>query len=100
MNTNQDDTMLSRQSWRLPKPDLDNITVLAHNLPNKPILPWNKFDSPSLDTEAQELKLLLPVALRNYELTWYIIISLLILSSATQFNHKTKVENSQINQPS
>ncbi|MBD2606165.1 hypothetical protein H6G81_16930 [Scytonema hofmannii FACHB-248] len=98
MNTNQDDTMLSRH-WRLPKPDLDNITVLAHNLPNKPILPWNNFDSPWLDTEAQELKLLLRVALRNYELAWYIIIPLLILSSATQSNHKTKVENSQINQP-
>jgi hypothetical protein len=97
MNTNQDDTMLSRQSWRLPKPDLDNITVLAHNLPNKPILPWNKFDSPWLDTEAQELKLLLRVALRNYELAWY-IIALFILSSGTQSSHKTKVENSQINQ--
>jgi len=30
----------------LPKPDPENITVLSHNLPNKPILPWNHFDSP------------------------------------------------------
>jgi len=98
MNTNQDDIMLYRQSWRFPKPDLDNITVLAHNLPNKPILPWNKFDSPWLDAEAQELKLLLRITLRNYKLAWYIIL-LLILSSGTQFSHKIKVENNQINQP-
>ena len=30
---------------KLPDPDLDNITVLTENLPNKPILPWNRYDS-------------------------------------------------------
>jgi len=30
----------------LPEPDTDNITVLSHKLPNKPILPWNHYDSP------------------------------------------------------
>lgn len=30
---------------KLPEPDLDNITVLTENLPNKPILPWNRYDS-------------------------------------------------------
>jgi hypothetical protein len=29
----------------IPDPDLDNITVLTNNLPNKPILPWNRYDS-------------------------------------------------------
>ncbi|MGK7931219.1 MAG: hypothetical protein AB4041_07265 [Microcystaceae cyanobacterium] len=30
----------------LPEPDSDNITVLTDKLPNKPILPWNRYDSP------------------------------------------------------
>ena len=30
---------------KLPDPDLDNITVLTDHLPNKPILPWNRYDS-------------------------------------------------------
>ncbi|AFY77376.1 MAG: hypothetical protein IGR93_05635 [Hydrococcus sp. C42_A2020_068] len=30
----------------LPKPDAENITVLTDKLPNKPILPWNRYDSP------------------------------------------------------
>jgi hypothetical protein len=32
----------------LPKPDVNNITVLTENLPNEPILPWHRFDSPWL----------------------------------------------------
>ena len=31
---------------RLPEPDRDNITVLLHNLPKDPVLPWNHYDSP------------------------------------------------------
>jgi hypothetical protein len=30
----------------LPEPDRDNITVFTNKLPNKPILPWNHYDSP------------------------------------------------------
>ncbi|MEH2416161.1 hypothetical protein [Nostoc sp.] len=39
MNTNQDDTTYSKESLELPKPNLDNITALSHNLPNTPIIP-------------------------------------------------------------
>ncbi|MFZ9736378.1 MAG: hypothetical protein ACO3EZ_00025 [Prochlorotrichaceae cyanobacterium] len=31
---------------RLPEPDPENITVLLHNLPKDPVLPWNRYDSP------------------------------------------------------
>ena len=33
----------------LPEPDPDNITVLTKELPNEPILPWHRFDSPWLE---------------------------------------------------
>lgn len=33
---------------QLPHPDADNITVLTRKLPNEPILPWHRFDSPWL----------------------------------------------------
>ncbi|MCC5614571.1 hypothetical protein LC605_05655 [Nostoc sp. CHAB 5836] len=49
MNTNQDDTKSSQEGLLLPEPDTTNITVLTHNLPNTPIIPWNRFDSPSLN---------------------------------------------------
>ncbi|MDY6782464.1 MAG: hypothetical protein SW833_07930 [Cyanobacteriota bacterium] len=32
--------------FALPQPDPDNITVLTNKLPDKPILPWNRYDSP------------------------------------------------------
>ncbi|MEL6381021.1 MAG: hypothetical protein AAFQ89_00825 [Cyanobacteria bacterium J06626_18] len=35
----------------LPKPDVDNITVLSESLPNEPVLPWHHFDSPWLGQE-------------------------------------------------
>ncbi|MFP4007015.1 MAG: hypothetical protein ACLFV6_03270 [Spirulinaceae cyanobacterium] len=35
----------------LPEPDRDNITVLTNKLPNKPILPWNRYDSPWSEEE-------------------------------------------------
>lgn len=37
----------------LPEPDAENITVLTHKLPNKPILPWNRYDSPWEESEAE-----------------------------------------------
>jgi hypothetical protein len=37
----------------LPQPDADNITVLTDKLPNKPILPWNRYDSPWEDSETE-----------------------------------------------
>ena len=40
----------------LPEPDTDNITVLSHNLPNKPILPWNRYDSLWDETKTDEIK--------------------------------------------
>ena len=36
----------SLENLQLPKPDPENITVFTHNLPNQPILPWNRYDSP------------------------------------------------------
>lgn len=36
---------------KLPEPDLRNITVLTRKLPNNPILPWNHYDSPWLETD-------------------------------------------------
>lgn len=46
----------SAQELRLPEPDPANITVLTKNLPNNPILPWNHFDSPWLEQEAETLE--------------------------------------------
>lgn len=36
---------------KLPKPDFKNMAALSSNLPNKPILPWNHYDSPWLEPE-------------------------------------------------
>ncbi len=38
----------------LPEPDTENITVLTHKLPNKPILPWNRYDSPWEESETED----------------------------------------------
>ena len=47
-NNSEDDSQLetSCSHLELPKPDPENITVFTHNLPNQPILPWNRYDSP------------------------------------------------------
>lgn len=37
----------------LPQPDAENITVLTDKLPNKPILPWNRYDSPWEESAAE-----------------------------------------------
>ena len=39
---------------QLPDPDPDNITVLTGKLPNKPILPWNHYDSPWEEEEEKD----------------------------------------------
>ncbi|MFP5274870.1 hypothetical protein [Coleofasciculus sp.] len=44
----------SGKQLNLPEPDPDNITVLTRNLPNKPILPWNRYDSPWRDPEVEQ----------------------------------------------
>lgn len=38
---------------RLPLPDAENITVLTRELPNEPILPWHRFDSPWIQPESE-----------------------------------------------
>lgn len=43
-------------SLELPEPDADNITVLTSKLPNKPILPWNRYDSPWKRADESEIK--------------------------------------------
>lgn len=60
MNNNQETITSSQQKVQLPEPNADNIAVLAHNLPNKPILPWNHFDSPVINKQVdkREQKLL------------------------------------------
>lgn len=45
------DESLSLDRLSLPKPDMENITVLTKNLPNEPILPWHRFDSPWLERQ-------------------------------------------------
>jgi hypothetical protein len=47
MSDEQNDTALEKRI-RLPEPDVKNITVLTENLPNEPVLPWHRFDSPWL----------------------------------------------------
>ncbi len=49
VSTNSDLEAPSEQQLEhleIPEPDAENITVFTHNLPNKPILPWNHYDSP------------------------------------------------------
>ena len=53
MNSKPVDTIGSGEHLTLPEPDPDNITVLTRNLPNTPILPWNHYDSPWSDPEAE-----------------------------------------------
>jgi hypothetical protein len=53
-NTSQSSEAISSEKIHLPEPDLENITVLTHSLPNKPILPWNRYNSPWDETEVEE----------------------------------------------
>lgn len=51
MNSNTADSPLPEKRVQLPEPDMDNITVLTRELPNEPILPWHRYDSPWLESE-------------------------------------------------
>lgn len=51
MNSNGADPTSTQKRVRLPEPDSENITVLTHELPNEPILPWHHYDSPWLPPE-------------------------------------------------
>jgi hypothetical protein len=51
MTHDQADTATAKKVVRLPKPDIENITVLTRELPNDPILPWNRYDSPWLEED-------------------------------------------------
>jgi hypothetical protein len=53
-SSEQADTSGNHKPIRLPEPDTDNITVLTKELPNDPILPWHRYDSPWLEPEAEE----------------------------------------------
>jgi|GEM_PF-4940031 len=48
------DSVVDPPKTPLPEPDNDNITVLTSKLPNEPILPWNRYDSPWLESESPE----------------------------------------------
>ncbi len=53
MSGEQHNNLLERRVC-LPKPDVNNITVLTQSLPNEPILPWHHYDSPWLEKADQE----------------------------------------------
>lgn len=50
----QSDIVREEKEFVLPEPDPDNITVLTNKLPDTPILPWNRYDSPWRETEGEE----------------------------------------------
>lgn len=52
MSSKPDNKVLD-QRISLPKPDVNNITVLTKNLPNEPVLPWHRYDSPWLERNGQ-----------------------------------------------
>lgn len=54
MNPPIAESPLPQKGVQLPEPDTENITVLTHQLPNEPILPWHHFDSPWLKEEERE----------------------------------------------
>jgi hypothetical protein len=56
-STDQDDGLEQQKPIRLPEPDTNNITVLTKELPNDPILPWHRYDSPWLGGESSESEL-------------------------------------------
>ncbi|MBF2087707.1 MAG: hypothetical protein IGR80_16450 [Synechococcales cyanobacterium K44_A2020_017] len=62
MTHDQADTATAKKVVRLPEPDTENITVLTHELPNEPILPWHRYDSPWLDADGKVLLLDTPDA--------------------------------------
>lgn len=57
----------SEGGFHLPEPDLENLAVLTTHLPNKPILPWNHYDSPWENEENQDLQSMLVESKTNSE---------------------------------
>lgn len=53
MEAKPTDSSVLEKRIRLPEPDMSNITVLTRQLPNEPILPWHRYDSPWLNPEAE-----------------------------------------------
>ncbi|MDB9518967.1 hypothetical protein PN466_18645 [Roseofilum reptotaenium CS-1145] len=51
MSSTADNPNPPKKKVNLPEPDQDNITVLTNKLPKRPILPWNRYDSPWHDPE-------------------------------------------------
>ncbi|GFE69889.1 hypothetical protein [Chroococcus sp. FPU101] len=73
-STSAEDPIIEEKSSiriEIPEPDADNITVLTHKLPNKPILPWNHYDSPweGSETEHENKELPEDNAIDNTTLT-------------------------------
>ena len=54
MDTDQISEAPSDKQISLPEPDTENITVLTKELPNEPILPWHRFDSPWLEGDEKD----------------------------------------------
>jgi hypothetical protein len=54
MEAKPTDSFVLEKRIRLPEPDMSNITVLTRQLPNEPILPWHRYDSPWLHPEVEE----------------------------------------------
>ncbi|MDJ0708684.1 MAG: hypothetical protein QNJ46_35930 [Leptolyngbyaceae cyanobacterium MO_188.B28] len=54
MEADQASEAPSAKQINLPDPDPDNITVLTKELPNEPILPWHRFDSPWLEGDEKD----------------------------------------------
>jgi hypothetical protein len=50
----QPETVQEEEEFALPEPDPDNIAVLTDKLPDTPILPWNRYDSPWREVEGEE----------------------------------------------
>lgn len=58
--SDEQDNKTVEQRICLPKPDVSNITVLTRNLPNEPVLPWHRFDSPWLGPKEGEQSQVVP----------------------------------------
>ncbi|ASC72662.1 uncharacterized protein XM38_036200 [Halomicronema hongdechloris C2206] len=59
MADESDNARMAGKRVCLPDPDKDNITVLTSKLPNAPILPWHRYDSPWLEQAAAAVDRLL-----------------------------------------
>lgn len=54
-NQEKDANQEEGEGIKLPDPDMENVTVLTENLPNNPIIPWHRYDSPwEEDADSEE----------------------------------------------